>query len=514
MSEEARTREEIYAAVRQSSREEVILEEMIRLGFWPARDKIPEDPADEIRRRGELRRLLGELRAASRKLHNEDALIKEARKQRLAESRRKQQENKERRERERRERAEAWRQKQAKEIVYLGEGVSAGLNQTACDEARLASYQLPRFASIEEIAEAMGISVNELRFLSFSRKTSTVSHYVRFKLKKKTGGERTIAAPMPRLKQAQHWILENLLEKVEMHDAAHGFRKERSIVSNALPHVGAEVIINLDLKDFFPSIAYKRVKGLFRSLGYAEAAATIFGLLCTEPETEEVQLDGKTYYVATSSRHLPQGAPTSPAITNLLCRRLDRRLLKMAEAMGFVYTRYADDLTFSASGEALKHICNVLRQTESIVAHEGFIVHPEKTRVLRRSRQQEVTGVVVNDKPNVSKAELKRFRALLFQIEKDGPEGKHWGRSTDVLASMQGFANYVHMVNPEKGAEFQARVRALIARHGLQYRPTPYRKPATSFANQTKTNRLEPDVQAPPVDAIQEKKPKNWWKMW
>jgi retron-type reverse transcriptase len=512
MTEEARTREEIAAAVKQSSREVVILEEMIRLGFWPASGIIPEDPADEIRRRGELQRQLNALRGENRKLHNEAALLKEARKQRLVESRRKQQETKERRERQRRERAEAWRRKQETEIVYLGEGVSAGLNQTLCDQARLESKGLPIFSTVAEIAEAVGITVNELRFLTFSRKTSNVSHYIRFNLKKKTGGERTISAPMPRLKRVQHWVLANILEKVELHDAAHGFRKERSIVSNALPHVGAEVIINLDLKDFFPSIAYKRVKGLFRSLGYSEAAATIFGLLCTEPETQEVALDGKTYFVATSGRHLPQGAPTSPALTNLLCRRLDRRLLKMAEELGFAYTRYADDLTFSASGEAKKHICNVLRRTEAIVTHEGFEVHPHKTRVLRRSRQQEVTGVVVNEKANVSRKELRRFRALLFQVETDGLEGKHWGKSQNLLASMQGFANYVFMVNPEKGAEFQARVGALVAKHGLQYRPTKRRTIAELSAKQTEANSSA--VEQPTTEEPQQKRPKDWWKMW
>lgn len=512
MSEEARTREEIFEAVRKTSKEEVILEEMIRLGFWPAEGELPVDPADEIRRRGELRRQLSEVRAQYRKLNDEEHLIKEARRKRLEESRRKQKENKERRERERLERAKAWQLKQEKEIVYLGAGVSAGLNRTTCNDARLKSYKLPRYSTSEEIANAMGITVNELRFLSFTRKTSTVSHYVRFKLKKKTGGERTISAPMPRLEQAQYWILENILEKVEIHDAAHGFCKGRSIVSNALPHVGAEVVINLDLKDFFPSITYKRVKGLFRSLGYSEAAATIFGLLCTEAETQEVLLDDKTYFVATGARHLPQGASSSPAITNLLCRRLDRRLLKMAKELGFAYTRYADDLTFSASGDALKNICNVLRRTESIVTHEGFTIHPDKTRVLRKSRQQEVTGVVVNEKPNVSRKELKRFRATLFQLEKDGIEGKHWGASKDVLASMQGFANYVFMVNPEKGAEFQTRVRALVAKHGFQYRPVPRYTIDELSAHQFIDD--SPDAEPVSVEEEPEKKPKNWWKMW
>ena len=507
MTEQARTYKEIQEALRGSSREEVILEEMIRLGFWPAQGVIPEDPADEIRRRGELQRELYELRTQFRKLNDEDRLLKEARKKRLLESRRKQKERKERREQERELRAEAWQERQRHDIVYLGEGVSQGLNHTACDDARLAANGLPRFATAKEIAEAMGITVGELRFLSYSRRTSTVSHYVRFRMKKKTGGERLISAPMPRLKRAQHWILENLLVKPELHEAAHGFRRDRSIVTNALPHVGAEVVINLDLKDFFPTVSYRRVKGLFRSLGYSEAAATVFGLLCTEPDVEEVALDGKTYFVATGERHLPQGAPTSPAITNLLCRRLDRRLLKMADELGFTYTRYADDLTFSASGESKKNICNILRRSESIVTHEGFAVHPEKTRVLRRSRQQEVTGVVVNEKPNVSKKELKRFRATLFQIEKDGLEGKHWGQAKDLLSSLMGFANFVYMVDAEKGAELRARVRALMTKYDWQP-PRVERRASSEEKAQDQVSTITPSPEAKPD------RTKPWWKLW
>jgi retron-type reverse transcriptase len=314
---------------------------------------------------------------------------------------------------------------------------------------------------------------------------------------------------MPRLKEAQHWVLHNILEKVELHNSAHGFCAGRSIVSNAKPHVGAEVVINLDLKDFFPSIAYKRVKGLFKSLGYSEAAATIFGLLCTEPEVKVVALDGRTYYVATGERHLPQGAPTSPVITNILCRRLDRRLTKMAVEAGFVYTRYADDLTFSATGEDLRNICNVLDRAYAIVAHEGFAVHPEKTRVLRRSRQQEVTGIVVNSKLSISKKTLKRFRAALYQVEKDGPAGKHWGNSSDVIASLQGFANYVYMVDPERGRELQQRARAVSEKYGWQPHRTERRsakaKPATPSSTAT-SQATEPAADQTP--------PKKWWKLW
>lgn len=461
MSEQPRTRQELYDRIRSSSKEEFILEEMIRLGFWPAQGQIPQDPADEIRRIGELRRELEQVRRENARLFNEKQLRKQLLKQRLAESRRKQQETKERRERDRLERAAAWQQKKHQEILYLGEGVSGGLNHTSCNEERLRSYKLPVLATTAEIASLMGISAGELRFLAFSRKTSPICHYIRFKIPKKTGGERLISAPMPRLKYAQTWIFVNILEKLELHDAAHGFRRDRSIVSNAQPHVKRDVIINFDLKDFFPSISYVRVKGLFQSFGYSEAVATIFALLCTEPEVEEVELDGKTYYVALTERHLPQGSPASPAITNILCRRLDRRLTQMAEQLGFVYTRYADDLTFSAVGDSLRHICNILRRTESIVTHEGFAINEQKTRILRKNRQQEVTGVVVNTHPNICNKTLKRFRATLYQIEKDGIEGKSWGNCADVMAAIQGFANFVAMVNPEKGASLQQQVKII-----------------------------------------------------
>jgi RNA-directed DNA polymerase len=461
MTDQPRTREELYDRIRKMGREEFILEEMIRYGFWPAQGTIPQDPADEIRRAGEIRRELEQLRRENSRLQNEKALRKQMLKQRLEESRRKQQETKERRERERQERTQAWNHKKQQEIIYLGEGVSAGLNYSQGNEEKLRSLGLPLCNTAEEIAAAMEMSVGKLRFLAFDRKTATVSHYIRFKIPKKTGGERLISAPMPNLKQAQHWILENILQKLQVHDAAHGFRIQRSIVTNATPHVGADVIINFDLKDFFPAISYKRVKGLFLSFGYSEAAATKFGLLCTAAEVEELELDGKTYYVALGERHLPQGSPASPAITNLLCRRLDRKLTTMAESLGFTYTRYADDITFSASGDSLRHICNLLKRTESIVTYEGFAINQDKTRILRKSRQQEVTGVVVNNKLNVSKKILKQFRATLYQIEKDGLEGKHWGNSPNLIAAISGFANFVAMVNPEKGAEFQQQVQRI-----------------------------------------------------
>ena len=230
------TRQELYDRIRQSSRDEYILEEMIRLGFWPAGGTMPNDPADEIRKRGELEKQLRSLRSELSRLQNENAIRKELRKRRMEESRARQKETKERRLREKAERAAKWQERKKREILYLGRDVSAGLGLDDGNANRLGN--LPRLNTVQDLAEALGTDVGEIRFLAFSRRTSAVNHYVRFTLPKKTGGERLISAPMPRLKRAQKWILDNILTPCEPTDAAHGFRAGRSIVTNAAPHVG------------------------------------------------------------------------------------------------------------------------------------------------------------------------------------------------------------------------------------------------------------------------------------
>ena len=348
----------------------------------------------------------------------------------------------------------------------------------------------------------MGIEVGELRFLAFARPVSSVSHYVHFAVPKKRGGERVISAPMPRLKKAQRWVLDHLLSSIPVHDAAHGFVSERSIVTNATPHVGAEVVVNCDIKDFFPSVTYPRVKGVWRSLGYGEAVSTILALVCTAPKTTQVELDGRRFFVAQGARHLPQGAPTSPALTNIICRGLDARLDGMSKAYGYTYTRYADDMTLSAADEeAVGLLGKMMGGARFVVEDEGFVLHPDKTRVLRRGVQQEVTGVVVNEKLSVSRRVLRRFRALLFQIERDGPEGKSWSArpGEDVLATIDGFCAFVQMVDPRRGAILRPRVDTILQAHAYQ--------------------RPHPTVAALPIDDRVEEAPvdpskKEWWKMW
>lgn len=467
------SRESLLARIRASSRDSVILEDMQRLGFWPAGEGMPEqrEVTEIIQREGSL---MGELQALNRKLaiaKDPEAALKALRKQRMAEARARREETRLAAARRRHEKALAWHARRAVDIGYLGEGVSQGLSDTRTDAGRLAGHGLPLLETPKDVADAMGIAVAELRFLGFHREVSRVSHYRRFTIPKKTGGSRLISAPMPRLKRAQYWVLDGILAKLPTHEAAHGFVPGRSIASNAAPHAGKAVVVNFDLQDFFPSIGFYRVRGLFQSFGYSRQVATLLALICTELPTDQVEIDGRRFHVRSGERHLPQGAPSSPAITNLLCRRLDKRLAGLARRHGFGYTRYADDMTFSADAEAAANLPGLLWQAKRIIAKEDFALHPDKQRVMRRDARQEVTGVVVNHHPTVSREALRRFRATLFQVEKDGPEGKSWNGNADVLHALAGFAQFVRMIDPAKGEPLCAKVAAARAKWGSAPRP-------------------------------------------
>ncbi len=501
------TRQELYDRIRASSKDEVVLEEMIRLGFWsedPARGE--PTAAEELRRIAEIERLLRELAQQAGRLENLDTARRELLKQRLAASRAKRAATRLARLQARERRKLAWSGRKAREILYLGEGVSNTLGQR---EERVRPG-LPSLPDAAAIARAMGVTVGELRFLAFHRRVSAVTHWRRFAVPKKTGGQRLISAPMPRLKRAQRWILREILDKVPVHDAAHGFVPGRSIVTNAAVHVGREVVVNLDLKDFFPTLDHRRVRGLFRSLGYSQEASTILALLSTAAEVDEVELDGRRWYVHRGERRLPQGSPCSPAITNLVCRRLDQRLTGLAKKLGYTYTRYADDLTFSGPPT---HVQRLLGAVRGVVGDEGFVVHPDKTRVLRKGARQEVTGLVVNRGLGVPREQLRRWRAVVHQCRRSGPAGLRFGPSGDLFGALIGFAAFVRMVDPDRGGQMLGEARELAAAHGWQAPrrpppppPPPAPPPAPAPEPPGASAAPPPEDPAPPKA--------KWWEFW
>lgn len=462
----ALTREQLYERIRKGSKQEVILEEMQRLGFWPQDAAQPTVEAQLIRRESELQGALSKLGDELRGIEDRDKALKTMRKERMARARERREETRQRFAQGRHARAVAWHARRQGELLYVGDGVSGGLNEAHSDSQALARNALPALDHAGDLAQAMGIGLGELRFLAWHRDVARVSHYQRFTIAKKSGGERHISAPMPRMKRAQYWVLDNILAKMPVHEAVHGFLPGRSILTNAAPHVGQDVVINLDLKDFFPSIGMRRVRGVFRQLGYSAQVAGVLALVCTEAPADEVELDGNRYFVARGERVLPQGAPTSPMLTNLLCRRLDARLAASAARLGFRYTRYADDLTFSAGPEHSRDTGKLLWRVKQIVASEGLTVHPDKQQVMRRHRQQHVTGIVVNDKLSTDRDTLRRFRAVLHQAERHGPQGLQWNGNTDVIGALRGYANFIAMADPARGAPYLQRVRALAQKHG------------------------------------------------
>lgn len=356
---------------------------------------------------------------------------------------------------------EAWQAYQAKHIVHLGEGIY-WTDDTSEDKwdapnanKRLLENQLPAITKVAQLCEALNLSVSELRWLCYQSEVALKSHYTRFEIPKRSGGMRAIWAPLPKLKQVQHWILHNILDNLVVHGSAHGFVTGRSIATNAAEHTNSQLLVKVDIENFFPSISWKRVKGVFRKAGYPEQIATLLALLCTESPREIVEHEGKQVYVALADRCLPQGAPTSPALTNALCLRLDRRLTGFAQKAGWRYTRYADDLTFSlpANSKNKPEISRLLGTLKRVLGEEGFALNAKKTCVIRTGDVQEVTGLVVNGEkaPRVSRELKRQMRAAVHNLQqgKALPEGES-------LPRLRGYAAYIAMTERGLGQSLLA----------------------------------------------------------
>jgi RNA-directed DNA polymerase len=312
--------------------------------------------------------------------------------------------------------------------------------------------KLPPLQGAKDVAALVGLKPSQLEAL-MRPGTGAGSGYVEFEVPKRTGGVRRISAPRAQLKEVQRAILEKILALMPAHPAAHGFVKGRSTVSNAQPHTGSTVVVRVDLEDFFPTVHYRRVKGLFQAHGYGEeVAGTLAGLT-----THRAKLpDGTVVWPGV----LPQGAPTSPAIANLVCRRMDARLTALAKKAGGTYTRYADDLSFSFKTPP-ERMGRFLWWVNAILQQEGFAENAPKRRVMRKGLRQRVTGLTVNQQVSIPRSERRRFKAILANCRKHGVESQARGRK-DFAGWLRGYAAYVRMVHPELGARWQAEVKELL----------------------------------------------------
>ncbi len=347
-------------------------------------------------------------------------------------------------------------QRRATDIVFLGRGVSRGLADRRSNIELLQSNALPVLSSPADLAKAMDISISQLRWLAFHSEAPTRVHYVSFDVPKKSGGMRRLSAPHQKLANVQHWILTNILNLLPVHKNAHGFVAQHSVLTNAEPHVGATVVINADLSNFFPTITFPRVDGMFRKIGYSPAVATILALLCTEAPRQALKFGEEIYHAATGPRALPQGACTSPAISNQIALKLDRRMSSMASTLGWTYSRYADDLTWSTIGEVTPSVGYVLARMRHLVDDEGFALNHTKTRIQRRSQQQSVTGVVVNSRLSVPRSTIREIRAILHNAKRTGLVAQNRDNHPHFIDWLSGIIGWIQMVNPEQGNKLKA----------------------------------------------------------
>jgi RNA-directed DNA polymerase len=297
----------------------------------------------------------------------------------------------------------------------------------ACLNYALPLYEkgLPVIYDQEHLAKLVGYQL--LYLLAASH--SAPKFYRFFTLSKKAGGERQIAEPLPSLKEIQRWILDNILYRCETSRFAKGFIPEVSIRDNARFHRNQPQVLSLDIKDFFPSIKIGRVFNFFRKLGYQKDVLYLLTHLCV------------------LNKSLPQGAPTSPALSNLIVLRMDRRLSGFALKEKIRYTRYADDITFS--GEL--NPGRIIKFVRRVIADEGLELNEAKTRLMQRHQRQEVTGIVVNEKLQAPRRDRRELRKVLYFIEKYGLDS-HIRRTQSLKSNyvkhLLGVANFFLFINP------------------------------------------------------------------
>jgi hypothetical protein len=268
----------------------------------------------------------------------------------------------------------------------------------------------------------------------------------------------------------QRRILHEILDRLAPHEAAHGFRAGRSVVTYAAAHAGKQIVLRFDLRHFFASVRSSRVHALFRTVGYPRDVARVLAGLCCNRVPESVwqelppdvrrRSDEAAYRLFYRQAHLPQGAPTSPAMANLCAFRLDCRLHALARSLDATYTRYADDLAFSG-GTALERSARRFQVlVGSIALEEDFELQMRKSRIMRQGVRQQLAGVVVNSHPNIGREHFDRLKAILTNCIRLGPFSQNRDGHADFRGHLAGHIAYIAMLNTVKGR----RLRALFDR--------------------------------------------------
>lgn len=286
--------------------------------------------------------------------------------------------------------------------------------------------KVPIIYNQEHLSRLVGYKSDYL----YSASNQSYSFYRSFTIKKKNGKDRFISEPLPSLKEIQNWILEEILYKIDISPYAKAYVKNKSIKENARFHKKQVMVLTMDIKDFFSSIKFGNILHIFTQLGYEKSIAVMLANLCC--------LNGV----------LPQGAPTSPALSNIVFSKIDYKIANYIKPYNIRYTRYADDLTFSGDFNA----GDLIKGVERLINSNGLLINENKTRIRRQNQRQEVTGIVVNQKMQLEKKIRKRIRSDVYYIKKYGIDS-HLERTSEkrknYLYHMIGLATYALFINPK-----------------------------------------------------------------
>lgn len=303
----------------------------------------------------------------------------------------------------------------------------------ASEIIKLNMLGLPVIRSLEDFSMQTHISIYTIYQLS----SNSDKYYKTYTIPKKSGKLRTISQPSKKLKGLQSWILVNILNKIQVSSSCKGFRKGSSILDNAIPHKGANTVLNIDFKDFFPTVNSKQVYNIFKTIGYNKLISTVFTNICVYNDC------------------LPQGGPCSPMLANLSTWTLDLRIQGYVGKRGINYTRYADDLSFSGLNPS--KVVKIIPMIKRIITDEDFIVNDSKTRVAGSARAKIVTGLIINeDNIGIGKQKYKDLRAKIHHLTLP-PEQKN----LKLLNQISGWLSYLNSVDKARLAKANQYIKDL-----------------------------------------------------
>ena len=329
-------------------------------------------------------------------------------------------------------------------------------------------WNTPVIGSVDELADYFSTTTKTLLWLSAVAGTSHPSQHYHSKWIRKRVGHRLLESPLPKLKSVQRMILTDILNPIPVSNFAHGFCKKRNTKSFVARHTGRSVCLKMDLHQFFPNIEARRVGGIFKSLEYPRPVTRVLTGLCTtiaKPDDisklRTMSTSGQQLNRIYAMRHLPQGAPTSPKLANLVAFRLDRRLDGLVRPFDGRYSRYADDLLFSfprdyaADRQCKNRLRRLSDRIAAIAIEEGFKVNFRKTRIMFRSQRQLATGLVLNESPNCPRKKYERVKATLHNCIHLGPESQNRDSHPNFQAHLRGQIEWIAYLNPTRGQKLR-----------------------------------------------------------